>query len=271
MKHRLTTKLIVAFSALLFALTLTPLCFAQAKAADKSAAQAPAQRQLMSIQFLRIKPGMGAEWREFRKNETLPMLQKAGTKQQSLWNTAVFGEGGYLIVTPIESLAQYDNPNPAVRALGQEGATAYAAKAARFIESSHTIAIETRPDLSMVPKAGDQAKLIVVTTTTIAPGRNEEFENLVKTGTLPTIKKAAPKGYLVSQVAYGGMTNQYITAVLLDSFADLQKYREAFTKEATAAKLGAKSAGIVTSRENAIYRFVPELSIVPAPAATANK
>ncbi len=268
--HRSITHLLMAFSMLLLVITLTPLCLAQAKATEKQAAQAPVQRQLISIQFLRIKPGMGAEWREFRKNETLPMLQKANVKQQTLWNTAIFGEGGFVIVTPIESLAQYDNPGPAVRALGQEGATAYGAKAARFVESAHSIAIETRPDLSLLPQQGDQAKLIVVATTTITQGYTAEYENFVKTQVLPVIKKAAPKGYLVSQVVYGGDLNQYVTATLLDTFADLQKYREALNKEIAAAKLTGKGVGVV-SRENAIYRFVPELSIVPAPQKAENK
>ncbi len=266
-RHRSTTSFFMAFSALLLTLTLTPLCFAQAK----PTAQAPAQRQLFSVLFLRIKSGMGAEWREFRKNETLPMLQKAAVKQQTLWNTAVFGEGGYLIVTPIESLAQYDNPGPAVRALGQEGATAYQAKAARFTESFHSVAIETRPDLSIAPKPGDQAKLIVVTTTTIVPGRGEDYENFVRTAVVPAIRKAAPKGYLVSQVVYGGNVNQYFSVVLLDSFADLQRWREAFAKEGAAARLNVKSAGIVTNRENAIYRFVPELSVMPMAQKAENK
>ena len=101
-RHNSITRLFLAFSVLLLTLTLTPLCFAQtkpaAKASAKSAAPAPAQRQLISIQFLRLKPGMGPEWREFRKNETLPMLEKAGVKQQTLWSTAVFREGSYLIL-----------------------------------------------------------------------------------------------------------------------------------------------------------------------------
>ena len=258
------TSLFLAFSVPLLALTVTPLCFAQAKAAEKRAAQAPAQRQLISIQFLRVKPGMGPEWREFRKNETLPMLRKAGVKQSTIFSTAIFGDVSFLIVTPIESLAQYDNPGPAVRALGQEGAAAYNAKAARFVESSRTIAIETRPDLSLMPTSSDPAKLIVVGTTTLTQGYSAEYETFVKTQVLPVVKKAAPKGYLMSQVVYGGNLNQTISATLLDSFADLQRYREGFNKEATAARLTGRGVGVV-NRENAIYRYVPELSLMPAP------
>ena len=277
-RHHSITKLYAAVSVLLLAFSLSTLALAQGKPAAKSqaksaapATEAPVQRQLISLQFLRIKPGMGPEWQEFRKSETLPMLSKAGVKEQEVWNTAVFGEGGYVIVTPITSLAQYDNPAPVVRALGQEGARAYGAKNARFIESSHTVAIETRPDLSIPPSVSAPPKLAVVTTTTIVAGRDDDYENFIKTAVLPAAKKAAPKGYLVSRVAYGGNLNQYTSVVLLDSFADLQRWREAFGKEATAAKLAAKSVGIVTSRENAIYRYVPDLSVTPGPQKAENK
>jgi len=134
-RHPSITKPYAALSALLLAVSLTTFAFAQTKAAAKSQAklaapapQAPAQRQLISLTFLRIKPGMGPEWQEFRKSETLPALRKAEVKEQSVWNTAIFGEGGYVIVTPIGSLTQYDNPSPTVRALGQEGARAYGAR-----------------------------------------------------------------------------------------------------------------------------------------------
>ncbi len=252
--------------ALLLAALFTPLAFGQTKAPAKAkatAAPASAPRQLLSLRFTRIKSGMNAEWQEFRKNETMPMLRKAGTKQQTVSAMSQYGEPGYLIVSPLESLAQYDGPGAAVRALGQEGATAYGAKNTRFIESSHGILLETRPELSMPPAANYQTKLFVVTTTTVTPGHIEEYENYVKTALLPVIKQAGPKGYITGRVAYGGHTNQYMSAVFLESWADLQRYREALGKAATAAKLAGKNAGIVLDAQNTIYRFVPELSIVP--------
>lgn len=274
-RHIATTKLFLAFSALLLAILLTPFAFAQtkapAKAAEKPAAQAPAQRQLLRLQFLPIKPEMNTEWQEFRKSESLPALRKAGYKAQEVWVSAIFGELGYVIVTPVESLAEFDNPGPFRRVLGEEGARAYNQKAARFIESARYEALETRPDLSIEPKSGWAPKLAVVTTTTIAPGRDEDYENFVKTAVLPAIKKANPQAYLVSRVVYGGNLNQYVSVTLLDSFADLQKWHEAIAKEAAAAKLPAKSAGIVTARENAIYRYVPELSITPTAQKAENK
>ncbi|HEX4948955.1 MAG TPA: hypothetical protein VFZ34_19915 [Blastocatellia bacterium] len=267
-QHHSITKLIGICSALLLTLVLTPFCFGQTKAAEKS--DAPAPRQLLSVQYVRIKPGMRTEWIEFRKNETLPMLHKAGVKNQVVWNASVFGESvsNYLIITPIDNWANFDGPAWAVKALGEEAARAYRTKSASFIESSHTIAIETRPELSFQPTG--QPKLMVLTETVIENGYNTEYENFVKTKFLPLAKKANPKGYRVSRVIYGGNLNLYRGAALVDSFEELGKYREALAKEMAAAKYSSKGVGIV-SRENAVYRFVPELSIVPAPVTTANK
>lgn len=259
--------LIAVYGVLLLALSLTSLAFGQTKppAKAKAAPAAPASlpRQLLNLRFLRIKSGMNAEWQEFRKSESIPMQRKAGTKEQTVSAMSQFGESGYLIATPLENLAQYDGQGPALRVLGQEGATAYGAKNARFTESTHAIALETRPELSMPPAPNYQAKLFVVTTITVAPGRYDDYESYVKNALSPVIKQAAPKGYLIGRVAYGGATNQYMSALFVDSWADLQRYREAFAKAATAAKLAGKSAGIVLGQENAVYRFVPELSILP--------
>ena len=257
------TPFLLSLAALLVAVMIAPSGFAQGRNVSKQSASSPQARQLFTVQFLRIKRDLAAEWREFRKNETMPMLQKAGISRQTLWNTAVFGEGGMLVVTPIESLAQFDNPGPTVRALGQEGSAAYIARAVRFVESSHSVAIETRPELSSPPTPDYQARIAIITTTTIMVGRDDDYENFIKTSVLPTVRKAAPKGYLVARVVYGGNLSQYISVVLLDSFADLQKFRESLNKEAATARLAAKSAGLVMSRENAIYRLNPELSLQP--------
>ena len=85
---------------------------------------------------------------EFQKNETIPMLEKAGAIRRDAWQTAVFGESGiYAFVVPIENFNQYDGDNPPLRALGAEGARAHAEKNRRFIVSSRTYADQTRPDL----------------------------------------------------------------------------------------------------------------------------
>jgi len=214
---------------------------------------------------------MLTEYQDFVKKELIPTLQKGGVKERSAFTTAVFGEAfEYVYVTPIESLAQYDGQSPVVKALGEEGAQAFGAKGRRLIVSSRTFAVQTRPDLSYMGKMTPQPKYAVINSVHIAPGRNAEFENLVKNDIVPTMKKAEVAGYLVSQTAFGGDVNEYTSLTLYDNFADIGKGsplvlvlgQEGFNR------FRQKAAGIIVHHERSVGRYVPELSF-PAPAKAA--
>jgi hypothetical protein len=235
--------------------------------------QPPAERQWLSINIVRVKPEMLTEWQDFQKNEAIPALQKGGIKQRDVWQTAVFGEAyEYTFVTPITNFAQYDSDGPILKALGQEGARAYAAKARRMIASSRTYAIQTRPDLSYMGKMTGPPKLSVGTFVKVAPGRHVELENLIKTDIVPVMKRADVAGYFVSQVVFGGDANEYASFVLYDKFADLDKgspYARVLGQDGT-NKLLQKTAGLVVSAERRVYRYNAELSFgAPAPPQKA--
>src|SRR5919199_511399 len=122
---------------------------AQTAAQQPAAKPQPApKREMFQITVLKVKPDMLDQWLEFQKNETIPMLKKAGVKSRDAWQTATFGEGFmYAFVTPIENFSQYDGDTPPVRALGADGPRAYGEKNRRFIESARTYAEQSRPDL----------------------------------------------------------------------------------------------------------------------------
>jgi hypothetical protein len=263
---------VLSLSVALMLVALTTL--AQTTPAQKAqpAAQAPAP-QWLSINVIRVKPDMVTEYQDFVKKEVIPTLQKGGVKERSAFASAVFGESyEYVFVTPIESVAQYDGQSPIIKALGEEGALAYNAKVRRFIVSSRTFAVQTRPDLSYMGKMTGPPKLAVINSTHIAPGRNADFENIIKNDILPALKKADVPGYLVSQTAFGGDPFEYTSLTLADSFAEIAKGspiirgmgQEGFNKFLL------KLAGIVVHQERTIGRFVPDLSF-PAPAKTENK
>ena len=93
-----------------------------------------------------------------------------------------------------------------------------------------------------------------------------EFENYVKNDVLPIVKKTNPTGHLVHKITLGGDTEEYLSATLLDSFADFEKWGAALAKEGY-GNIVAKRVGIVLRREMAVYRYVPELSIRPQTVA----
>jgi len=169
----------------------------------------------------------------------------------------------------VENFAQYDSPSPFVKALGEDGARAYLAKNRRLITSQHTYAALDRPDLSYPGKLTGPPKIAVVSFVQIAPGRNMEYENLIKTDVLPAMKKADVLAYSVSQTVLGGDANEYVGVTVLDKFADLDKGnpllralgQDGFNKYLQ------KTAGIIVHQERIVARFRADLSFMPEPMA----
>ena len=193
----------------------------------------------------------------------IPALKKAGVKERSCFTTAQFGESfEYVFITPIETLAQFDGEPPLRRALGDAGYQAYLEKARRMVTSVHTFADQGRMDLSYVGKMTGPPNLAVVAAITVAPGRTEEFENLIKTLVLPAVKKGEARGYFVSQTMLGGDISAYTTVTMYDNFADMAKGSPLVKGMGAAgyASFLRKTAGLVVKAERSVYRYNPELS-----------
>jgi hypothetical protein len=264
-----------SFVALTIAVLLSACTTADTTASSNNQAtpaistdQAPRQRYLVIVTH--VKPEMAPQFREFYQKETTPAQQKGGVKQQSVWTTANLGEGfEYVTIRPIEGLQLFDEPNALTKALGEEGVRKWAAKRATMIVSSRSYIMQARPEMSIAPNPNEAPKLAFVVRQSIAPGRSTDYENYVKTDVLPILKKTNPKGFLMNKVGTGGDTEEYISAALMDSFADYEKWTAALTKEGY-ANVVSKRAGIMMHRESAVYRYVPELSL-PQPATQAAK
>lgn len=237
----------------------------------KPMADAP-KSEWMSVSIVRVKPDMVTEWQDLQKNVVIPALKKAGLKERGIFETAIFGESfEYVILTPITSMSQYDEPmSPLRKALGEDAFRDYQTKVRRCIVSTHTYGAMTRPDLSYMGKMASMTgppKLVVVTSISVAPGRAAAFENLVKTEVLPVMKKADVIGYFVSQTMFGGDAWEYTSVVFWDSFAEIGKGSpfERVLGPAGSATLFAKLAGVVAHQERTIARFNPELSFAATP------
>jgi hypothetical protein len=239
----------------------------KAPAKPQAAAKPAPKREMIQVTVVKVKPDLLNEWLEFQKNETIPMLKKAGAIRRDAWQTGIFGESGmYAFVVPIESFNQYDGDNPPLRALGADGARAYAEKNRRFLVSSHTYADQTRPDLGYEVKMSGPPKLALLSNVRIALGKGADYEALVKSDVLPVMRKAR-LGYAVSQTVLGGDINQFTTLIFYDTFADIGKGHpfDRILGADGSRQLTAKAVGIVTHVERSIVRYVPELSFAPHP------
>jgi hypothetical protein len=254
--------------SLCFFLLAFPIAAQDKPSTATPAADAPMFFQVMIV---RVKPDMVREYMELQKNETVPALKKAGVKSREAYSTGAFGENfEFVFVTDIENFAQYDGPNPIVRALGEEGAAAYFAKNRKLIEGSRTYAFRARPDLSFFGTGQWAPAIAVVTMVEVALGRNAEFENFIKNDWVPALKKANVQGYAVSQAIFGGNANEYVTVTLFPNYAELDKgppVVRALGQEA-ADKLMTKMNGVIVRADRSISKFEPTLSFMPpAPPA----
>ena len=264
-RHITPTRVFPALSVLLWATAFTTAGFAQ------NPTPTPPPRQTYQLSIVQVKPEMGLEWREYIKNDANPAAIKAGVTLRQVWTTATFGEGGeYVIVTPIENFAQFDGPSRMVKAIGQEGATALLAKRQRLINGSRSFAVTARPDLGVAPEPGYQLKLAVSARSIVAQGHMADFVKSTKELSA-VIAKTNAKGVLVNQIGLGGNPNEFITLVLFDSFDDIDKFPEALAKAVAEAKLTPEPADTVANSEWRVYRYSPELSIIPAPQKAGNK
>lgn len=253
------------------AVLLLTLCgalgFAQSTGKSSSAAL-PSSPAMISVTVTRLKPEMLQDFQDLVKTELNPAFQKAGIPWRSTWSTAGFGETfEYVSVTPIPKFAQYDQPNPMVRALGQEGAIRFGYKMRKCIESSHTYAVNFRPELSIMGDMNKEPKYAVVTNVHVLAGKGPDFENWLKTEILPVYKKMNVPGYWVHQTVFGGDANEYTILSLVDNFADLDKgpwLAQAVGPEA-AQKVLQHGSMFVAKVERSVAKYHPELSYATPP------
>jgi hypothetical protein len=247
------------------------------QAAPKSTAAAQGSAQpadlsklpLVNVTIVQIKPDLVTEWQEFQKTETMPMLQKAGVKYRSASATVVGPSFEYVFLTPIGRLADRDGDNPPVKALGQDGARAYAQKNRRFIASQRTYIVRARTDLSAPPQPTAQLPIAVVSEYSLAPGHVADFENYIKADLTPAHKQLKTGGFMVYQPLFGGDGNGFVVVTLMKNFAELEQ-GPALTRAfgpARAASVQQKLAGFVRHVERTIAREVPELSFQPRPVS----
>lgn len=261
-KHHATTKLFLAFGTLLLTFSLTPFCLAQN--------QAPPS-QLYWVTVTQVKPGLMQQYQEFLKNETLPAFKKAGGKQFGTWIVQNFGPGGEVwTFRPVENFKQLDEPNFLVKAVGEAGARAWAAKRAPMIINSRSFLASTAPELS-VPLKGEP-KLALAVTTAITPGRVAEYAKHLKENALAANAKTNSKGVATFVEGLGGNPNVVHVAVYFDNFEDIGNFVQAYGKAIAELKLQANPPiGVQQHIEFGVYRYVPELSIRPTPAKPAGQ
>ncbi len=256
MQRQITTaKLYAALGALLIAAACAPFGFAQTP---------PPVPQYSRVQVVKLNPGMLDEWQKFYQTEIVAALKKAGVKQHSVWRVIQGDVRQFVLITPLESLAQLDEPGSLQKVLGQDAARALNLKQSRFFAEWHAHVVAGRPDLSMARTSNDAPKLGLAVGTIVTPGRVPDWEKGFKENLLPIVQKAGVKGMLTGRIVFGGRPSEFRTLLFFDSYADIGKFQAAYGKVAAELKLSPTApAGTIAENEFLVVRYVPELSIRP--------
>jgi hypothetical protein len=241
----------------LFCASLAALALSLCLQGQEQAAPRPRSR----VTLTHVKPDMLTEWVDLQKNEVVPALKKGGEKTRTVYATSIFGNAyEYVLISPIEKMAQFDGTSPIAKALDTPGAARLNEKLRKCVESSTSYMITRLTEISNVSD-GAMPDMIVTARYRIAPGRMQDFENLMKTEVLPIYKKAK-MGLIVNQRGPGANTTDVTVSTAYAKFADLEggPFLTQQLGADGAAKLNAKFVGIRNVVEVVVRKKVPELS-----------
>jgi hypothetical protein len=213
------------------------------------------------VTITKVKPEMLNEWLDLEKNEVIPAQKKAEVKSQTVYATTLFGDGfEYTTITPFEKYADFDGQAPVVKTLGAAGAARLGEKIRKCIVSTTSFVITGQTDLSNMPE-GATLNRIATTRVRAAPGRMEDFLNLIKTDVTPAYKRAKIT-LVVTRRGIGANGNDISFSVPMENYAELDgppSLVKALGQEGL-AKFAAKFTGMGVVLETIVRTRVPDLS-----------
>ena len=214
----------------------------------------------MRVGMVKLKSGGMYDFQEAAK-----MLNKAtgdaGVPWREVWQPYIFGEmGSYVVVQPVKNYAQFDGQS-AVAKMSGEDRVKYTNLMSNAVESARYSLEEMRPAISLDSKRQDLPKFMRVMMVRVKPGKNLEYEEMVK-GNLPLFQKAGFKDHWVTRTVLGGPIGEYTILQPFDSWAemDARPTGEKLFGAAGYKQYLAKVAELVDSAETMIVRSMPDLS-----------
>jgi hypothetical protein len=216
------------------------------------------------VRITQVKPDMATEWLAIQKNEVNPALKKAGVASRTMLETVLGNPYEYVSLTPLGNYSELDGDNLIVKALGKEGGARLLAKTRKCIDSQ-TVFVSTRvEEFTSMPK--NPPSVWTTVRYRIAPGKNQDYEDYLKTDVLPLYAKAkgAEKiaGYSVARRGPGANPRDRTLVIYSDKVASMEAGTvpvQMIGQEA-AAKLAAKGAILASLVEVVVRRRVPDLS-----------
>lgn len=222
---------------------------------------------IRSVVLYTIKPDRVGDFQAAVK-EYDAILTKGGSERYASGWVSLSGPREYLRVIYYTKWAELDaGPDPKLK--DQAGDIArIVARINDCVVSSRRIIDEIIPELSL-PSSGDIPKMIRVLVTDVRPDKIGEYRDLMKNEILPAIKKGGVKDYTFASRRFGAPNTEFISVASMSNWAD---FDGEFGAEKGLGKEGyhalvAKVRTLITSSQYDVYRYEPDLSYLPPPAA----
>ena len=232
------------------------LALALAAAASTARAQDPPPWLEMTI--VQVDPARVGEFLAAQR-EISALDREAGVPWRSVGRTAVFGDTyRFVITTPLANFARLD------RAGDDDGPRAgIVGRIRNVITSRATYAVRTAPTLDNPLPEGEAPALMLVQMVSIAPGREQEYLQVMAEDVLPHFDEAEMH-HTTGALTFGG-EGGYVHIFHVESFAALDQGSPLARALGAPAALEvmAKLSGVVTRSEQWLVRYLPDVSFRP--------
>jgi antibiotic biosynthesis monooxygenase (ABM) superfamily enzyme len=215
-------------------------------------------RTWSTVRTIHVKPSMVPEFVELQKqlNEA---GKAAGHRGRGVWQEIRGDLATFHVVEGLDNFAQYDEEF--TPAMGEDEWDAWVDAIGDTIVSASRRINRTHPEYSIPTGDDSTTELLVLRTTSIAPGKGGDFHEWLEDKLVPALKSGGAEGVWFSHVAFGGSTDRWTIASRIDNWAELDEPGPlSHLSDEERAALFEGWGEMVWGSDVRIMRFRPDLS-----------
>ena len=222
------------------------------------------QAALSTLTIVEVKHDMVLEFEELQK-EFNAAARGAGVTGRTISQVVRGAASEYYILAPVNSFADYDEPNVVAQAMGEAGWAQWVARVTKTVQNRRIDTIRARPDLSIPLADGRTPTLLVLRTVEHLPGRFRDYDTWLSEKWVPAMKDAGMNGVLFARNAFGGSSRLWYEASFIDDWAVLDGVHPALSDrdEARTREVLGRAGSMTHAPTVKILRLRPDLSIQP--------
>lgn len=223
----------------------------------------PPEDSWIRVTTVRVKPDMVQDWQAIYKNDIVPAYKKAEIPGLGVWATSMFGNSyEYTLVSQIKKFDQFDGESPLTKVVKPEDRVRIGERLSRCILSSHTEALLSAADISIVKKDAPTPDLVMVSRVQLQPKNVNAYLSYLKEEVKPLMEKAGLDWWLVYRDIFGADHTQIITVRSMKNWAEIDAgpIARRLLSAPDYAKHTEKGNALIESSSLTMARYVKDLS-----------